>query len=294
MAVIDSHLHVWNAESAATPWSRDWAPFAHLPSFMPERALEEMDAAGVDRALLIPTPWDMTGSELMLHAALNAPARFGVMGHVSVRHPDADLIVGMRERRILGFRLVYPPGSTRPWLRDGSADWFWQTVEAADVPVMVWMPGESASLELILERFPLLRIAIDHLNLGMKTSEEDLKRAGESLRRFARYRNVALKVSALPAASHERYPFGDVQGVVREVIDMFGSSRVFWGSDVTRMPCPYDQCLGVLRDSSLLTEREKELVLGAALQEWLPWRILPTAEGMKSSSAIRESPGGES
>ncbi|MBY8850706.1 amidohydrolase [Saccharothrix sp. MB29] len=52
----------------------------------------------------------------------------------------------------------------------------------------------------------------------------------------------------------------------------FGPDRVFWGSDWTRLPCPYADNLRFFAEAlPSPTEGELALVLGDALITWLGW-----------------------
>ena len=86
--------------------------------------------------------------------------------------------------------------------------------------------------------------------------------------------NVAVKASALPCYSTEGYPYPSLHPQIRRVIDAFGPQRVFWGTDLSHLPCPYRQALTLfteeLRD---LTAAEKEWILGRAIAEWLRWPL---------------------
>jgi hypothetical protein len=59
----------------------------------------------------------------------------------------------------------------------------------------------------------------------------------------AKHRNVALKATGAPSYSSEPYPHRDIHGHIRKLYDAFGPDRMFWGTDITRMPCPWKQCV---------------------------------------------------
>ncbi len=60
---------------------------------------------------------------------------------------------------------------------------------------------------------------------------------------LARLPNVAVKATGVPGYSAEAYPFPAMQDYVRQVFDAFGPDRMFWGSDISKMPCPWRQCV---------------------------------------------------
>src|SRR5258706_9263973 len=74
MLIVDAQIHLWNAGNPTTAWHRQ------VPAYTKVDALEEMDAGGVDAALLTPhTPWDPNASELAIEAARQHPDRFAIL-----------------------------------------------------------------------------------------------------------------------------------------------------------------------------------------------------------------------
>src|SRR5438093_1602097 len=90
----------------------------------------------------------------------------------------------------------------------------------------------------------------------------------------AKHRNVALKATGAPSYSAEPYPHRDIHGHIRKLYDAFGPDRMFWGTDITRMPCPWKQCVTMFTEElPWLTAKDKELVMGRALCTWLDWKL---------------------
>jgi len=59
----------------------------------------------------------------------------------------------------------------------------------------------------------------------------------------------------------------------RQMFDAFGPQRCFWGTDITRMPCSYRQCVTMFTEElPWLQGRDKELVMGQAVCDWLGWK----------------------
>jgi predicted TIM-barrel fold metal-dependent hydrolase len=91
---------------------------------------------------------------------------------------------------------------------------------------------------------------------------------------MAKYPNLAIKWCHAPARlSEEPYPHADTVGHLRRVIDAFGAERVMWASDYTesRPHFTWAQSLHYLLYSSLLSETEKEWVLGRSVRQILSW-----------------------
>ncbi len=89
---------------------------------------------------------------------------------------------------------------------------------------------------------------------------------------LARYPNVAVKATGVPGYSTEPYPYRTLHPYLRRVYEAFGPERLFWGTDITRMPCSWRQCVTLFTEElPWLTEHDKELIMGRALCAWLDW-----------------------
>ena len=65
-----------------------------------------------------------------------------------------------------------------------------------------------------------------------------------------------------------------VSAVIRAgAFDAFGPDRCFWGTDITRMPCSWRQCVTMFTEElPWLRGRDLERVMGAAIVDWLGWK----------------------
>jgi len=46
-----------------------------------------------------------------------------------------------------------------------------------------------------------------------------------------------------PSYSSDVYPYRNIHKYIKQIFDAFGPKRMFWGTDITRMPCSYRQCV---------------------------------------------------
>jgi predicted TIM-barrel fold metal-dependent hydrolase len=231
-------------------------------------ALTAMDGAGVDRALLLPAAWDRFGNGLVAQAAAAHPDRFIAFLAHDIRRPLS--VEEVRARR--GLRFMFLPDADTSWLEDGTADWLWPAAEEAGTPLMLWMPGLLPHLPPVLEAHPRLKVAVDHLNLAMTPDASQLEAAVAEVCELARFPNLCVKVSALPCGAGDAFPFRSMFPFVRRTIDSFGAERVFWGSDLNRLPCTYRQAVTMFTEEMpMLTDREIRQVMGEAACAWLGW-----------------------
>jgi predicted TIM-barrel fold metal-dependent hydrolase len=116
-------------------------------------------------------------------------------------------------------------------------------------------------------------LLIDHMGRSGRTTDDAAFADLDELLAVAKFPNVAVKLSGAPSYSSEAYPWRNLHPRIRRIFDAFGPQRSFWGTDITRMPCSYRQCVTMFTDElPWLQGKDKELVMGRAVCEWLGWK----------------------
>jgi predicted TIM-barrel fold metal-dependent hydrolase len=156
-------------------------------------------------------------------------------------------------------------------LLDDPAGWVWNEAERAGLPVMVSPSGLLPQVDRVAEHHPGLKLVIDHLAL-LRAKDNAAFDDLPKLLRLARLPNVAVKASALPAYSSHDYPYYNLHPYLRRVFDAFGPRRMFWGTDLTRLPCTYRQAITMFTEElPWLSAADQEWVMGRAICDWLGW-----------------------
>jgi len=281
MQIVDSQVHLWGADSPQRPWPPGQTGRAHRDKpLLTDELLVEMDRAGVHRAVLVPPSWEGDRNDICLEAAGTHPDRFAVMGRLALEAPASRaLIQGWKQQPgMLGLRFTFHTSRSRAWLGDGTADWLWPAAEANGLPLMILPPGSLPQIARIAERHPALRLIIDHLALTRGLDEAATFAELPELIQLARFQNIAVKASSMPGYSTEPYPYRNLHKYLRRVYDAFGPERMFWGSDFSRLPCSYRQCVTLFTEElDWLSAKDKDDIMGRALCEWLGWPVpVPT------------------
>jgi len=285
MTVTDSQVHLWEAHRPDRPWPDEYvkqkvfvaAPGARAHREAPLEAPEmiaTMDAAGVDRAIIVPPSpvgdMNLTG----LEAAMRYPSRFAVMGRFN---PQAE---GAREQLerwldqpgMLGVRLTFHKPQWSRWFDDGSLDWFWDACERLGIPVMIFVPGLLHQVPAIAERRPGLTLILDHMARRSALRDDACFADLDELLALARFPNIAVKTSSAPCYSTQPYPFANLTPYLRRIYDAFGPKRLMWGSDYTRLPCTYRECVDHFRcELDFLGAEDKRWILGETAATLLRW-----------------------
>lgn len=278
MIITDAQAHIWEPEAPDRPWIPGGRSFAHGDRFGKDQLLAAMDEAGVNRAVLVPPSFEGDRNDVCLAAAAEHPHRFRVMGRISLTAPESrgQLAHWRDEPGMLGIRVTFSRGDAMNWLRDGTADWVWGEAEAAGVPVMVFAPFQLAEISAIAARHPRLRLVLDHLAIRTDLKDAQIDPVIDELVGLATYDNVAVKATCLPSNVTEGYPFSSLHDRIRRVVDAFGPHRVFWGSDLTRLPCSYREVRELFtKELDFLSEEDLEWIMGRGVSKWLGWADEP-------------------
>ena len=270
MLVVDSQIHIWANSVPTNPTHRQ------IPTYSVDDVLKEMDEGGVDAAVIHPPGWDPNFDALALDAARKHPNRLAILGKFPLDRPESrSLLDGWKEQPgMLGLRFALLQPHQQSWMTDGTMDWLWPAAERAGLPIALLAANFLPVMGQVAERHPGLKLIVDHLGrAGGKTDDAAFETLPDLLA-LAKYPNVAVKASGAPSYSSAPYPFSNIHDYLHRIYDAFGPERMFWGTDITRMPCSWRQCVTMFSEElPWLSESDKELIMGRALCTWLDWKL---------------------
>jgi L-fuconolactonase len=273
--------------------------------------IQAMDAVGINKVLIgeahgfsakmlpdgeelpngaIRTSYPFSERAMQLH-----PDRFIYHVRVDSRDPELERIVSEVHASpgALCMRIVPVPQTGEvASLERGEYEALFAAAERYQVPVFAWVPGRAHLLAPYARKFPKLQFIVDHCGVGvgpirigqlpitMATSLTPTlpERVAEldGVCDLARYPNISIKWCHAPGLlSDEPYPYADLMPLLRKTIEAFGVERVMWASDYTvardQNGNSWAQCLYYILDSSALSDKEKEWLLGRSLRRVLNW-----------------------
>jgi L-fuconolactonase len=278
--IVDAQLHVGPFNGVPRGQSNFSAdPSQAYPVLTGEQAEQEMTRAGVDAAVLMPVSARHGGSNsYVIDVAQRAPGRFCAM---AVPNPldrsETERLIDFWSAEVpavRGIRLGFLYEPLRSVFRSAELEWLWALLSRKGLPLAVHAEGNLDVVDRIGREFPELRIAVDHCGLRGNNTGADLHERLAPLMKLARLGNVSTKLSAFTLQTHEAYPYRDLHRPVADIVAAFGSDRVFWGSDLSRLTTPYaDEVSYVEQALTGYSKTEVANVMGDALCEWLNWRI---------------------
>jgi len=276
MMIADAQVHIWGPETAERPWRPGQAPHRDTP-LDAATLLREMAAAGVDRAIVVPPYWDHERNDLVLEAAQRHPDRFAVMGRIDTQDANARRLVASWRRQpgMLGLRLSFNRPRPIAALAGGDLEWLWDAAERAGVPLMLRVSHALAPhVDGIAARHPGLKIVLCHLALTNGERGAAAFRDLDRLLVLARHPGVAVKASALPCYATDGYPCRSLHPYLRRVYDAYGPRRMFWGTDLSRLPLSYREAVTMYTEEMpWLGAQDLEWIMGRGLCAWLDWPL---------------------
>lgn len=282
--IVDAQVHLWEAHRPDRPWPAEQIgkpSFVAFPDARPHRAeplgpdelIGLMNEIGVDRAVIVPPSPVGDSNDTALEAVNRFPDRFAIMGRFN---PEAEraregLESWLDQPGMLGIRMTFHKPHWARWLEPGVIDWFWSGCERLNIPLMALAPGLTREIAAIAERHPHLTIILDHLARNSALRDEECFADLEELLALARLPNIAVKASSLPCYTNDTFPFHRLTPYLRRTFDSFGADRILWGSDLTRLPCTYRQCLDHVRELDFLSADDRASVLCGNAVRLLHW-----------------------
>ena len=236
--ILDIHPHVITTDTQRYPrdplggtqsgWSRD------RPTTW-EQLIQAMDEAAVAKAAIVQasTCYGFDNS-YVADAVAAHPERFTGVFSVDVLAPDApEKIRHWVGKKLTGLRL-FTTGSTMPgqagWLADPKTFPAWEACAELALPVCLQMRQEGIpQLNVLLERFPKVRMVIDHLMRAPTESGPPYAEASPFFA-LAKHPNVHLKLT-INSVREARKGKATPETFFGRVVKEFGAQRIAWGSN---------------------------------------------------------------
>jgi L-fuconolactonase len=235
---IDIHPHVISSDTQRYPnapvgghksdWSRE------RPVSV-EQMIAAMDQAGIAKSALVQASTCYGHDNSYIADAVAAyPNRFTGVFSVDVLAPDApEKIRHWVGRNLTGLRL-FTAGSTMPnqadWVDDPRSFPAWECASELRIPVCMQMTVKALpQLVRMLERFPKVRVILDHL--AKPTLSDGPPYIGASdVFKLADFENLYLKLTPRTVAEAQNGKATHAS-FFPLLVSKFGPSRIAWGSN---------------------------------------------------------------
>ena len=281
--IIDTHNHVISSDTARFPLApvggkqSDWSatrPVSH------DQMIADMDAAGVAKSVVVQASTAYGHDNSYLAEAVAAhPTRLTGVFSVDILAPDAcERIRSWAGQGLVGFRL-FTTGSTMPgqasWLDDPRCHPAWALAEQMGLPICMQMTAAGIpALRALMDRFPSVKVALDHLaRPDLSDGPPYAKAAG--LLALAQNPHVFLKLTIrnIEGAAEGASTLPALMDVL---LGTFGAARIAWGSNHPAHGGGMAHLLGLAQTAlAFLPLADRDMIFGGTAK-----RLYPVLETM--------------
>ncbi|MFF2114328.1 amidohydrolase family protein [Rhodococcus koreensis] len=281
--ILDAQVHLWHGFDWPASMRESVLRQVHGARCTPTEMTSSIRSAGVDSAIVVVPSWCGWNNDFALTAARTYPGRFAVVGRIDPRSAcvRSEIARWAAEPAAVGLRLTSK--NPQDWAGGSLAEYFNATAEF-DVPVCVYPGVDKLHSIGHLAHDHGCRLIVDHAGLpappvvGQPTQTQIREGIGELIA-LAAHPNVSVKITGLPALSHQAFPFRDIWPILLRILDAFGADRVMWGTDITRTRAfgTHLEQVRYIDEIDELSQQEREKILGTTATRTFGWEPIPAS-----------------
>jgi L-fuconolactonase len=279
MAVIDSQVHAYEADTPARPWIDRITGPAQATG---HDQIAAMDAAGVDGAIIVSTyttyRYDSSYAQ-QVHAQF--PDRFALVKPVDATDPAVaeNIAQWSSQPGAVGVRVMLTMAENKDPLDPGLNLALAEGGRRGQVVnLFAWDALDEA--HALAARHPNTSVVIDHVGLRQPRRPEPQDTVGPDrwadlpkVLALAELDHVRIKLSGAATMSRQAFPYDDIWDPLLRIIDAFGVERCMWGTDWTRAVkmLSYDQAVEAFRQTTRLSDSDRAMLMGGATEATYGW-----------------------
>src|ERR671920_947256 len=284
--IIDAHAHVFRPAAISPRGVDQLAPAGRDAPV--EDLLEHMAGSGVDAAVLVPLDAYDDYVATVLAEYPKTFAAIAVATPAELQAGGTRGVESLRARRdhfgCHGLRTQWLGEPGQP-VTDSPALSVLRYLAEQDLLLWTYLPPDQLPLlPEVVRELPELRVVLNHLGFcphDMQVDEHRRPRFSDpfppsttkEVQRLADHPGVHVMLSGQYALSTEPAPYGDLLGVIGQLVDAYGARRLLWASDFpwTREVPGYAELLHLVSKTQLpLTDEDLGWVRGRTALSLFP------------------------
>lgn len=229
---IDSHQHFWKVSRGDYHWlTPALAPLYR--DFLPDELEPLLKKCHIDGTILVQAASTMEETFFMLQLAEQYPFILGVVGSLEMEANEVEEKIETlsMHQKFCGIRPMLQDMSDINWMLKENLAPAFKALQHFDLTfdALVY-PKHLPNLILLVERYPDLKIVIDH---GAKPfiAANEFEPWASNMKELASHANVYCKFSGLLNEAGEQASFESMKLYIDHLFSSFGTKRLMWGSD---------------------------------------------------------------
>lgn len=260
MAMIDTHIHVWDLHQVEYSWLKGDTSILNRTYSLAELE-EDRQQAGITQGVLVQAANNEEDTDWMLRVAAASSWITGIVGWLPLINPDETARILEEKYRhqplLKGIRHLIHNEADPRWLLQPAVLESLQLLAQYDLAydVVGVIPAHISTALKVAEKIPGLRMVFDHLNQPPIARGELYGQWGELMREASRHPNFFVKISGLgtTAGKGDAWVTAGLEPYIRYVLELFGEDRCFCGGDwpvsllagsYERIWSAYRECIG--------------------------------------------------
>lgn len=272
--IIDAHQHFWQLGQFDTTWLEIPEHEAIRRDFLPAHLKPQMDAAGVERTVVVQAQHDLEETRWMLRLADDHEWIAGIVGWVDLAAPacEEQLAEFQAHPKFVGLRHITQDEPDDDFIVRPDVIGGLKVLEKHAVPFdLLFYVKHLRHAAVLAEILPDLPMVIDHLakpriKVGAIDDWE------HNFRAAAKHENIYCKLSGMITEAHwSNWTPVDLAPYVEIALDAFGPERLMFGSDwpVCELTGTYQQVFDALAEClAPLSDAEREQIYAETAREF--------------------------
>ena len=266
MQRIDAHQHFWDPARGDYGWLTADLPALFQP-FGPDDLAPHLKAHDLTGTVLVQAAPSLAETDYMLAIASHTPFVKGVVGWIDFEQPDHrhEFERLARNPHLKGIRPMIQDITDPDWMLRPSLDWAFRAVIEHNLAFdALVLPKHLGNLHLLIDRYPDLRVVIDH---GAKPQirARSFEPWASDMARLARHTGAFCKCSGLVTEARTDWQAADLSPYLDHLISSFGPERLIFGSDwpVLTLASDYSRWVETLeRAIGHLPKDQQDMIMG--------------------------------
>jgi L-fuconolactonase len=251
--IVDSHHHFWDVGKLDYPWMPPGEGVLRR-NYLPADLAPILERNGVSRTVLVQANQSPEEAGFLLDLAEATDFVAGVVVWVDLTSPDVAKVLDELGRRpkLVGVRHQVHDEPDDAWLsRDDVVRGLRELGRRGLTYDLLLRPQHIKYVPALAERVPDLRLVVDHIAKPLIAGGV-MEPWATDMASVAAIPGLYCKVSGMVTeADHSRWTADDLKPYVSHVVELFGYSRLMWGSDwpACLPAATYDQVLQAALDA---------------------------------------------
>ncbi|SDE60117.1 L-fuconolactonase [Paracoccus isoporae] len=229
---VDSHHHLWTLSRGDYGWlTPDLG--AIYRDFTVADLEPLLDAAGIDRTVVVQAAPSVAETEFLLDCAAETARIDGVVGWIDMEAPEAVATLKRlaRNPKFVGIRPMIQGMADDAWIMRSDLDPVFDTLVAEDLSFdALVLPRHLAPLQMRMRRHPSLRCVIDH-GAKPEIASGRIDEWQREIARIAEETACMCKLSGLLTEAGDTPTHDRIRPAADHLIACFGAERLMFGSD---------------------------------------------------------------